>query len=219
MSKTITHEGKEYILKSEVDNIVSNRISKISESRRGLQSQLDEMTEKYSDMEERTKSVDSLQSQIEILQDELSNSNKKYSRHTAISNHGITNPEVRDLVEWQYTKAMESKPKKERPTMGEWLQSLNSEGAQIPHVLQPYLGKKEVADIPGESSTPAQIASLQQSQPQSRPIPSSNNNVQQVSNHQTSADMLSKGGTDYDYFRKNRAKIKELYYSRKGKNI
>ena len=39
MSKLITHEGKEYILKEEVDNIVTTRISKISESRRTSQTE------------------------------------------------------------------------------------------------------------------------------------------------------------------------------------
>ena len=64
MSKTITHEGREYILKTEVDNIVSNRVSKISESRRTTQNELDEMKSRYSDMEEKYKGVQALHSQI-----------------------------------------------------------------------------------------------------------------------------------------------------------
>ena len=100
MSKTITHEGKEYILKSEVDNIVTTRISKISENRRTTQAELDSLTQKYQSMEEQIKGVNALHSQIATLQDELSTSNQRYSRHSAIATHGITNPKVRDLVEW-----------------------------------------------------------------------------------------------------------------------
>ena len=66
MSKTITHEGKEYILKSEVDNIVTSRISKISENRRTTQSELDSLREKYAAMESQIKGVEALHSQIAI---------------------------------------------------------------------------------------------------------------------------------------------------------
>ena len=213
MSKTITHEGREYILKTEVDNIVSNRVSKISESRRTTQNELDEMKSRYSDMEEKYKGVQALHSQISSLQEQLSNSNQKYSRHSAIANHGITNSDVRDLVEWQYTKAMDGRPKKDKVTMGEWLQGFQEEGAQIPHTLQPYFKPTQNANPQTVSSTPAQLSSL------NRTAPQTNHSVQQTSDNQTSSDMISKGTQDFEYYRKNRAKIKELYYARKGKTI
>jgi len=216
MSKLITHEGKEYILKEEVDNIVTSRISKISESRRTSQSELEAMKEQYQSMQEKFKGVDALHGQIATLQEELSHSNKKYSRHSAIASQGITNPEVRDLIEYQYSKAMENQNKKDRVTMGEWLDGMKGEDAKIPFILQPYLGAKTAPKQ--EASTQAQLSSLQQSRRIPQP-PSSNAHVQPTNDPSTSRDMMAKGGQDFDYYQKNRAKIKEIYYARKGKRI
>lgn len=214
--KTITHEGQEYILKSEVDNIVSSRISKISESRRALQAELDTIKEQNIAMQEKSKNFDALHSQIATLQDELKNSNQKYARHSAIAGHGITNPEVRDLIEWQYSKAMDNTAKKDRVTMNEWLNGFQKEGAEIPHILQPYIGTQNTQAPQAESHT--------EQRPQSAPlqhasIPKSNNGVQSTSEQSTSRDMMQKAGTDFEYYQKNRAKIKEMYYARKGRAL
>ena len=217
MSKTITHEGKEYILKSEVDNIVTTRISKISENRRTTQAELDSLTQKYQSMEEQIKGVNALHSQIATLQDELSTSNQRYSRHSAIATHGITNPKVRDLVEWEYKNAMETRNKKDKQTMGEWLDGFKSEDAKIPMLLQPYIKNNAPQQPNPTTHTPTTQEQLQSLN--TRPVPQTNAHVQNTSDVSTSADMLSKGAQDFDYYLKNRSKIKELYYKRKGKRI
>ena len=217
MSKTITHEGKEYILKSEVDNIVTTRISKISENRRTTQAELDSLSQKYQSMEEQIKGVNALHSQIATLQDELSTSNQRYSRHSAIATHGITNPKVRDLVEWEYKNAMETRNKKDKQTMGEWLDGFKSEDAKIPMLLQPYIKNNAPQQPNPTTHTPTTKEQLQSLN--TRPVPQTNAHVQNTSDVSTSADMLSKGAQDFDYYLKNRSKIKELYYKRKGKRI
>lgn len=212
MSKTITHEGKEYILKSEVDSIVTSRISKVSESRRILQSELDALKSEHAGIQERIKGVDALHTQIANLQDDLKHANTKYNRHSSIASHGITNPEVRDLIEWQYSKAMESKPKKDRVKMGEWLDGMKAEGAQVPHVLKPYFGEAQAAPQAAPQATP-------QAAPQATPVPQSNNGVQTTNDKTTSRDTLSKGAHDFEYYKKNRAKIREIYYQKRGRSI
>ena len=213
MSKTINHDGKEYILKSEVDNIVTSRISKVSESRRTLQAELDNLKAEYTSIQERVSGVDALHTQIANLQEDLKHSNTRYNRHSSIASHGITNPEVRDLVEWQFSKSMESKAKKDRVTMGEWLDTLKSEGAQVPHVLKPYFGQESQA-APQSAPTPQAAPT-----PQVTPVPQSNNGVQTAPDGATSKDMLSKGSQSYEYYQKNRAKIKEMYYQKRGRSI
>tara|TARA_B100000963_G_scaffold300148_1_gene272403 strand:- start:477 stop:1142 length:666 start_codon:yes stop_codon:yes gene_type:complete len=221
MSKTITHEGKEYILKSEVDNIVTSRISKISENRRTTQTELDSLREKYAAMESQIKGVEALHSQIATLQDELSSSNKKYSRHSAIASHGITNPKVRDLVEWEYKNAMDARNKKDRETMGEWLESFKGENAEIPLLLQPYIknGDSQASPTPQAKPMPAPTTQEQLKSLNARPVPQTNAHVQTTSDTASSADIMNKGAFDFDYYQKNRARIKEIYYKRKGKRI
>ena len=210
MSKTITHEGKEYILKSEVDNIVSSRISKVSESRRATEAELEKIRASYHDMSERIKGVDALHSQIATLQEELTNSNQRYNRHSAIASHGITNPEVRDLVEYQYKKTMEGMNKKDRVTLGEWLGSMQ-DPQNIPHVLKPFMGQTQSAPQSAPQATP------QSPQPRAAMAPVTNAHVQPVANHNTSKDMMTKATTDFEYYRKNREEIKRMYYAKKGK--
>tara|TARA_R110002020_G_scaffold395103_1_gene605219 strand:+ start:85 stop:717 length:633 start_codon:yes stop_codon:yes gene_type:complete len=209
--KTINHEGKEYILKSEVDNIVTSRISKISESRRTTQGELDTLQAKFDSMQDKIKGVDALHNQIATLQDDLTHSNTRYSRHSAIANHGITNPEVRDLVEWQYSKAMDGRAKKNHQTMGDWLDGMKQEGADVPHILKPYLSEQP-------NPVPSQSAPQATPVPQAKPVPQSNNGVHSTSEKLTSQGMMTKAN-DYEYYQKNRAKIKEMYYQKRGRSI
>lgn len=215
MSNTITHEGKEYILKSEVDNIVTSRISKISESRRALQTELDSLKAEYTSIQEKVSGVDALHTQIANLQDDLKHANTRYNRHSSIASHGITNPEIRDLVEWQFTKTMDSRAKKDRVPMAEWLDGLKAEGATIPHVLKPYFGAQPENKEPVKQNT-----SLPGSAPPAPAItPQSNNGVQAAPDGATSKDLLSKGSQSYEFYQKNRAKIKEMYYKKRGRSI
>lgn len=215
MSKTIMHEGKEYILKSEVDNIVSSRVSKVSEARRKSESQLETLQTDYNAMLDKIKGVDALHTQIASLQDELKHSNNKYTRHSAIASHGITNPEVRDLIEYQYSKSMESKPKKDRQTLGDWLQTLK-DSDDIPMILKPFLSdqKDGVVSSRPQSPTPTPTPTTTPT-----PIPKSNQHVQSTSDYSTNKDMLNKASTDFEYYRNNRSKIKQAYYARKGKAL
>ena len=103
--KIITHEGQEYILKSEVDGIVRERLSKVAEGKRMAEGKVSELEAQLETMNEKVKGVDAMASQLSQLQDELAVSNQRYERHSAIASHGITDPEIRDLIEWQYTKA------------------------------------------------------------------------------------------------------------------
>jgi len=211
MSKIITYEGEEYILKSEVENIVTSRISKISESKRTALSQNESLKEELEKVKQQAQNIDGLHNQISILREQLTDSQSKYSRHSAIASHGITNPEVRDLFEYQYNKTMENLNKKDRVTMGEWLDGLKGEGAQIPHILQPFLTTSNNEIQPEQQAQNLNVSAA--------PIPNSNYGVQSTSDKNNSRDVIQKGTTDFEYYQKNRAKIRELYYAKKGRAI
>ena len=104
--KTINHDGKEYILKSEVDGIVQSRLSKITEAKRLSEQRVTDLEAQLSTMKSSMEGVDALNNRVMELESALKSSNDKYARHNAITEAGITNPQVRDLVEWQYNKSM-----------------------------------------------------------------------------------------------------------------
>jgi len=219
--KTITHDGKEYILKDEVDTIIRERISKISEAKRQAESRANILETQITEMESRVKNTDAMASQLATLQDELAMSNQRYERHSAIATHGITDPDVRDLIEWQYSKAMEGKAKKDKVTLANWLGDMK-EGGDVPVVLRPYLNKTE-ASTTTTTTTPTAVP--QSSTPSNTSIssmvaqtirPQTNNGVQPTTDHSTNGDIL-KRASDYEYFKANRAEIKKRYYAQKAR--
>ena len=62
------------------------------------------------------------------------------------------------------------------------------------------------------SSTPAQLQALAQTQ-----RPTSNQGVQQMSDHATNGDMI-KRAHDYEFFKANRQEVKKRYYQMRQKN-
>ena len=205
--KIITHEGQEYILKSEVDGIVRERLSKVAEGKRMAEGKVQELEAQLETMNEKVKGVDAMASQLSQLQDELAVSNQRYERHSAIASHGITDPEIRDLIEWQYTKAMDGKTQKDKKSLSEWISGMGESG-EIPTVLQPYFRITEE----GQEQAPAQG---QAPAPSSNPMaqrPTSNQGVAQTQDHSTSADMWKRAGNDFEFYQQNRAQLKKQYY-------
>ena len=217
--KTITHEGQEYILKSEVDGIVRERLSKVTETKRSAEKRVSELESQLEDMSSKVKGAEAMASQLATLQDELAVSNQRYERHQAIAAQGITDPEVRDLVEWQYNKAMDSKAKKDRIPMGEWMATMK-EGGEVPTVLKPYFQAQEAPQNAPQESTPtnvdrSQIQNLQEA-PQSTPRPSTNQGVAQTQNHSTSGDVWKRAASDFEFYQQNRAELKKQYYAKRN---
>ena len=211
--KIITHEGQEYILKSEVDGIVRERLSKVAEGKRMAEGKVSELEAQLETMNEKVKGVDAMASQLSQLQDELAVSNQRYERHSAIASHGITDPEIRDLIEWQYTKAMDGKSQKDKKSLSEWISGMGETG-EIPTVLQPYFRITEEGQEQAQGQAPAQSQAPAPS-PSSNPMaqrPTSNQGVAQTQDHSTSADMWKRAGSDFEFYQQNRAQLKKQYY-------
>tara|TARA_Y100000401_G_scaffold65040_1_gene51803 strand:- start:481 stop:1140 length:660 start_codon:yes stop_codon:yes gene_type:complete len=214
MSKTITHDGQEYILKTEVDGIVRERLSKVAEGKRAAEKQVSDLKKSIEALEVKAKSNEALSTQIAQLQDELSLSNQKYDRHQAIANHGITDPEVRDLIEWQYNKSMDGKPKKDKVSLSDWMSQMK-ENQQVPKVLQPFFENPEPqAQAQAEPQAQAQAT---QAEPQAQAVrPSTNNGVNATNDYSTNQDLWKRAGDDFEFYQKNREQLKKSYYKQRA---
>lgn len=145
-------EGVEYVAKSDLEAAFKDRISKLSaralqaeEQATTLQTELDNTTGRLG-------SLDTLQSKIEELQTQLTNSNTRYDRHSAMANNGFTDPEIRDAVEWAYNKAMQGN---EQPTpLADWLASIKADPSTAPLVLRPHLQTTPQVTPQVDPSTP-----------------------------------------------------------------
>ena len=83
-------DGKIYILKSEVENIIQSRISKVAKRANDAELQAKELQQKIDENAKSLGTVDLLTQQVADLSQQLEQSNTRYSRHTAIAKHGLT---------------------------------------------------------------------------------------------------------------------------------
>ena len=211
MSKTKTIEGVEYIQKDHVDEIVRQRIAKYSERLTQSESKLEEYEAQLDEAKSKMGLVDNLSTQVESLQSELKTSNSRYERHTTISQFGINDGDVRDMVEWQYDRAMGSLPKKDRVDLGQWLESIKTDPNTAPSTLRPFFESQVETQT---DTSPQQPQSVQQPLSQPPQPPSSNRGVQSQSTAAPN-DLLTRA-TDPTFYAQNRDAIREAYYSRLG---
>ncbi len=216
--KTINHDGKEYILKSEVDGIVQSRLSKITEAKRLSEQRVTDLEAQLSTMKSSMDGVDALNNRVMELESALKSSNDKYARHNAITEAGITNPQVRDLVEWQYNKSMEALPKKDQVNLVDWLKGMK-EGGSVPLLLEPYFKNQNQSNPLPNPETQAQLSAMRAQPVESTPSipsqPTTNAGVQPTTESNTSSSLMDRA-VDYDFYSANRAKIKAEYYKRRG---
>lgn len=216
MSKTKIIEGVEYIQKDHVDEIVRQRIAKYSERLAQSESKLGEYESQLDEAKSKMGLVDNLTSQVESLQGELKTANSRYERHTTISQFGINDGDVRDMVEWQYDRAMSNRAKKDRVDLGEWLDQIKSDPTTAPSTLRPFFETQTDTQPNTTSNEPPQPSqSVQQTQPQLTPPPSNAG----VQNQPTAApDALLSRATDPTFYAQNREAIRDAYYARLGQH-
>ena len=133
----VTIEGVEYVLKSDVQTIITDRVKNIStkasqheEHAQKLQSQLDELQGKLG-------TVDVMSEKMKELEAQLNEANSRYDRHVSMADMGITDPDVRDLVEWQYSKS--TKGTENPQSMVDWLKGLQADPTNAPVTIRHHL--------------------------------------------------------------------------------
>jgi hypothetical protein len=212
MSKTKMIEGVEYIQKEHVDEIVRQRIAKYSERLAQTESKLGDYESQLDEAKSKMGLVDNLTSQVESLQGELKTANSRYERHTTISQFGINDGDVRDMVEWQYDRAMANLAKKDRVGLGEWLETIKSNPTTAPSTLRPFF-EQQTEQVTEQQTEQVTQQVTQQVQAPITPPPS-NKGVQQPTSAST-GDLLSRA-TDPTFYSQNRDAIRQAFYSRLG---
>lgn len=212
MSKTKVIEGEEYILKSAVDEIVRQRISKYSEKTREAEMKIDQLQSEIDDSRSKIAVSDKLTAQIDDLTQQLNQARTQYERHSTISEYGITDPSLRDAVEYFHEREMSGRAKKDQQSLGDWLSAIKSDPSIAPTVLRPHFVTPEQPSDTAPVETPTA-----QTQGQAVVPPTSNQGVQVTSNT-TSSDLLTRA-SDPVFYNANRPAIREAYYAQRGKPL
>ena len=201
-------DGTEYLPKAAVDKLVRERIAKVSERARAAESRVKEMEPQLAAATDSTARLEAMASQLEALQAELSVSKQRYATHSAITSAGFTDPDVRDMVEWSYSRAMEGRPKKDRQALGEWLDSVKADPSTAPTALRPHLVQPS-AEQPAATeaaATPVQASTA----------PPSNASVS-AAPEMGGRDLIEQGMRDPEFYSANRDAIRAAWYHQGGK--
>ena len=132
----IEHEGKTYILKSQVESIIKERVSKVAQRASEYENQLSELQNDLEKARKSSASVDILKGRIEELQTKYDKANQRYDRYTAISGYGLTDPELVEAIEWAYDRAMSKQDK--QVDLKDWLKGAFEDPESAPVMLHPH---------------------------------------------------------------------------------
>ena len=212
-------DGIEYVKRSEVENIIKQRVEKVAfraNEAENKSKQLESQLEKASKADS---TIDLLTQQLEKMKIDLSTSEKKFDRYQAISKHGLTDPDIIDAIEWSYERSQSGKQKKDYIELSEWLDNVVKDPTQAPTVLRPHLqtlqpeeqqqgeqqqGEQQFVD----NSTGAQLQELERT---TRPAPRTNANVRKTPEP---SNIIDRGLKDPKFYEENRDQIREAWKTR-----
>ena len=138
--KTITgDDGLTYVLKSDMENIIKERVSKVAEKARQHEETNSNLQKELDELKTHVTSSDILADQVSKLKTELANQKQRYDRYTKISQYGLYDSDMVDLVEWTYERATKDLDGKKKPTLETWLETCYNDIEKAPMTLRPHL--------------------------------------------------------------------------------
>ena len=212
----IEYEGKTYVLKTQVEAIIKDRVGKVAQRATAAEHALEAAQSRLEKAEKAMSSVDILNQQIAEMQGKLQTSENRFTRYQSISKHGLTDPDLVEAIEWSYERSQKSKGDKEKQTLAEWLDSVvdNPDTAPIttrPHLQALKMIDEQPADAAAAKMPPAdtqpQLAELHAQQPPPRanagamPTPES-------------ADFMDRALRDPEFYAQNREKVMSAWKNR-----
>lgn len=209
-------DGVEYVKKSEVENIIKQRVDKVASRANEAELANKELQSRLEKASKSDSTIDLLTQQIETMKQQLTKSEQKYTRFQAMSKHGLVDPDIVDAIEWSYEKSQAGKKKGEVVNLGEWLDSIVTDPTTAPTVLRPHLQNLQAEvveasnDMDVDTSTQNQLAQLEQVE--RRPAPQTNNGVRPSPEP---SNLIERGLKDADFYAQNRDEIRKAWMSRR----
>ena len=135
----IENEGRTYVLKSEMENIIKERIGKVASRATTAEKALEEAQSRLQKAEKAMSSIDILNQQLADMQTKLQSSEQRFERYQSISKHGLTDPDLVEAIEWSFERAQKGKSDKERQTLSDWLDQQVENPETAPITIRPHL--------------------------------------------------------------------------------
>ena len=154
--KTKEIDGIEYILKTDVDELIRSRITKVSERARIAEDKVKELEPLVESAKESSEKMKILSDEKAKLEEKITVLSSKYERHSLLSENGFVDPNIRDCVEWNFERAKAQDPDLE---LGKWLEGIKKDPSTAPSSLKILLSPNNPA--PKEEPTRLEAPSSQ----------------------------------------------------------
>jgi len=210
--RTIEHEGEIYVLKSDMESAIKDRISKVTTRAQTAEDQVRDLSKELESAQKNASISDTLAQQLDELRDKLDNSQKRFDRYQAISQHGMVDADMVEAVEWSYERAQKDVPQKDRISLTEWLDSAVKDPSKAPAILRPHLEALR-ADAP-EPAVETSTETAAETPILTTPRAPVTNRGAKASTDQPS--ILERGATDFEFYKENRDAIVEAYRTLRG---
>jgi len=216
----IENEGRVYVLKSEIESIIKERIGKVASRATSAEQALEEAQRRLEKAEKAMSSVDILNQQLAEMQTKLQSSEQRFSRYQSISKHGLTDPDLVEAIEWSFERSQKGKSDKERQTLSEWLDQQVESPENAPITIRPHLQALKMLDEDPSPQTEASADSYasnqeqsytEQSLQQSAPPPRANVGAIPAPD---SPGFLERALKDPEFYAANRDKVKAAWNNR-----
>ena len=212
--KTKEIEGQEYILKTDVDELVRQRITKVSERARTAEEKVKEMSNIAATAQDSQAIIDGYQKQIAELQASMEKQKALYDSHSTIARYGFLDDDLRDMVEWSYNREMSGRSKKNQQKLGEWLEDIKANPEKAPVTLRPHLisANQSPSEVQTETITPDHRQT-------STPPPKTQQSSGVVQpTEKISSSLIESALRDPEIYRARREEIKATWYAQRKKN-
>lgn len=215
----IEHEGRTFVLKTEMENIIKERIGKVASRAKTAESALEEAQSRLDKAEKAMSSVDILNQQLTDMNKKLQHSEQRFHRYQSISKHGLTDPDLVEAIEWSYERSQKNTTDKERVTLSEWLDQQVENPEKAPITIRPHLQALSMLDDapaaqePQQAMSPdaEQLQSLGESFNPSTPAPRANVGAIPAPD---SPGFLDRALKDPEFYAANREKVVQAWKSR-----
>ena len=218
----IEHEGKTYVLKTQVEAIIKDRVGKVAQRATAAEHALEAAQSRLEKAEKAMSSVDILNQQLAEMQSKLSTSENRFNRYQSISKHGLTDPDLVEAIEWSYERSQKSKADKEKQTLSEWLDSVVENPDTAPITIRPHLQALKMIDEPAAADTPAEQMPAANTQAQlaelhaQQPPPRANAGAMPTPE---SADFMDRALRDPEFYAQNREKVMSAWKNRNKRQV
>jgi hypothetical protein len=216
----IENEGRTYVLKSEMENIIKERIGKVATRATTAEKALEEAQSRLAKAEKAMSSVDILNQQLTEMQTRLQSSEQRFERYQSISKHGLTDPDLVEAIEWSFERAQKGKSDKERQTLSDWLDQQVENPETAPITIRPHLqalkmigeDNAEPGDMQ-EASTASQLQQLGESLEPREQAAAPRANVGAIP-APDSPGFLDRALKDPEFYAANRDKVMQAWKNR-----